>query len=130
MSMNDTLAAALSKIDMAEQRKKSLVEISPASKLLQNVLRILKEEGYIEDYTVEEDAHGSRVIVQLNGSINRVGVIKPRAAVSVDGYEKYEKRYLLAKDFGFLIVSTNKGLMTHQQAKAQNLGGRLIAYCY
>ena len=59
-----------------------------------------------------------------------MGAIKPRFAVKATEYEKFEKRYLPAKGFGILIVSTVKGLMTHYEAKQQGLGGRLIAYCY
>ena len=44
--------------------------------------------------------------------------------------EKYEKRYLPAKQFGILIISTPKGLMTHVQAMDKKTGGKLIAYCY
>ena len=44
--------------------------------------------------------------------------------------ESFEKRFLPAKDFGVLIISTNKGLLTQKQAKEQNVGGALVAYCY
>jgi small subunit ribosomal protein S8 len=48
----------------------------------------------------------------------------------MDEYEKFEKRFLPAKGVGVLIVSTIKGIMTHEEAKGKTLGGRLIAYCY
>ena len=64
------------------------------------------------------------------GTINKCGVIKPRLGVKKNNFEKFEKRYLPSKDFGFLIVSTSKGLMVHNEAKEKGVGGNLIAYCY
>ncbi|MAG78181.1 30S ribosomal protein S8, partial [archaeon] len=58
------------------------------------------------------------------------GVIKPRFSVKIDGYEKFEKRFLLSKDFGLIIVSTSKGIMTHIEAKEKKLGGKLLAFVY
>ena len=64
------------------------------------------------------------------GNINKCGSIKPRYNIKKEDYEKFEKRYLPAKDFGFLIVSTSKGVMSHMEAKEKNIGGRLLAYFY
>jgi small subunit ribosomal protein S8 len=128
--MNDTLSAALSKIMNAEKAGKSEVEIKPGSKLLTAVLQILKDKRYIGDFNMITDSHGSRVVVSLIGEINKMGPIKPRYAITLDEIEKFERRYLAAKDFGFLIISTSQGVMTHNEAKKENIGGRLLAYCY
>ena len=69
-------------------------------------------------------------LIYLIGKINNCNVIKPRFNVKNDNYEKFEKRFLLAKDFGIIIVSTPKGLMTHIEAKEKGIGGKLILYCY
>ncbi len=130
MVLNDPLANALSAILNNEGIGKLECNIYPSSKLIQRVFDILKEKGYITVYEVAKDDRGARISVKLAGHINKCGVIKPRYSVKVDGLEKYEKRYLPAKDFGILILSTPKGLMTHQDAKEKNLGGKLIAYCY
>ncbi|HEX32856.1 MAG TPA: 30S ribosomal protein S8, partial [Candidatus Aenigmarchaeota archaeon] len=60
----------------------------------------------------------------------KCGAIKPRFSFSVEDIEKFEKRYLPSKDFGIIVVSTNKGIMTHLEAKQKNLGGILLAYVY
>ncbi|MDZ4226799.1 MAG: 30S ribosomal protein S8, partial [Candidatus Pacearchaeota archaeon] len=60
----------------------------------------------------------------------KCGVVKPRFPVKLDEFEKFEKRYLPAKNFGIIIVSTSNGIMTHIEAKEKKLGGRLIAYIY
>ena len=70
---------------------------------------------------------GGYLKINLLGSINAIGVIKPRFAVSVDEFEKFEKRFLPAQDMGIILVSTSKGIMTHTEAK-NKIGGKLFAY--
>ncbi len=130
MAMNDTLANALSKILNNEKVGKKTVEIRPAARLTKEVLREMNEHQYIGDYKEVSNGKGNMLELNLLGAINKCGAIKPRFPVAVKEYVKYEKRYLLAKDFGIIIVSTPKGIMTHIEAKKQNLGGKLLAYCY
>ncbi len=128
--MNDTLAAALSLILNNEKIGKLDCTIYPGSKLISGIFSIMKEKGYISGYESKQDDRGVSINIKLTGKINKCGVIKPRYSVNVHELEKYEKRYLPAKDFGILILSTSKGLMTHQDAKIKNIGGKLVAYCY
>ena len=130
MAQNDPIVDALTKIRNAEKAAKTSCTIKPASNFLGEVLRIARENGYIEEYE-KNDANGTIIIdVKLNGKINECKAIKPRYAVKRNEYEKYEKRYLPARDVGLIVVSTTKGLMTHSEAKSKNLGGRLIAFMY
>lgn len=129
MSMNDTLSAVLSKINTYEEKSKDKVLVQ-SSKLIKAVLSKLQSLGYIAGFEEIRDSKGNLVKVKLAGTINKIGSIKPRFALKKEEFEKFEKRYLPAKGFGVLIVSTNKGLLTHDQAKKQGVGGRLIAYCY
>lgn len=128
--MNDTIAAALSKINNAEIATKDTVQIRPFSKILLKILDIANELGYIGKYEIIQDPKGGLLVVNLINKINKCGVVKPRYSVSYKDFEKFEKRYLLSKDFGVLFVSTTKGIMTHKEAKRQQLGGVLIAYMY
>lgn len=130
MTLNDPLASALSKISNAEKVGKREVTIYPVSKTIKGVLDIMKKEGYIGEYNETEDSKGNSLTVSLLGNINECGAIKPRFSVKMDDYLKFEKRYLKAKDFGMIIVSTSKGYMTHNDAKSKNFGGSLISYCY
>ena len=66
----------------------------------------------------------------LSKKINDIGVIKPRHAVRLEEYQKYEARYIPSKNFGMLVVSTPKGVMSNREAKEQHLGGRLLAFVY
>ena len=128
--MNDPLAAMLSNMLNAERVGKKEMQIKPFSRVMRSVLDILKGQQYIEDYQIHEDAKGNYVTIRLCGNINRCGAIKPRHAIQRTAFKKFEQRYLIADNFGILIVSTPKGMMTHDEAKKQGIGGRLIAYCY
>ena len=130
MVMNDPLANCLSKILNAEGKDKRTVDIHPASKIIKGVLALMKERGYIGDGEIIQDNTGEKIVLTLLGKVNKCGVIKPRYAIKITEFEKYEKKYLLAKNFGILILSTSQGLLTHEQAKEKGIGGRLIAYCY
>ena len=128
--LNDPLANAMSLILNNEGIGKSECLIKPVSKVTREVLKVMKDNGYITDYKEIEDGRGSYIKVTLNGKINKCNVIKPRYNVGSRNFEKFEKRYLPAKDLGLLFVSTSKGIMTHYDAKAKKIGGRLLAFCY
>jgi small subunit ribosomal protein S8 len=130
MTLNDPLASALSKVLNNEKSAKPEAFLKPASTMLKKVIGILKHEGYVGEHSEIDDGKGKVMKLTLLGKINDCGVIKPRYALGKDEMEKYEKRFLPARGFGILLVSTNKGLMTHNEAKEKGLGGRLIAYCY
>jgi len=127
---HDPLARALSAIRNAEARGKSTVIVRPVSKLLGKILELLKKEDYIKSFKYIDDRRGGIYEIELAGTINKIGAIKPRFSVKIKDYEKFEERYLPAKDFGRLIVSTPKGVMTHIEAKEKKLGGVLLAYVY
>ena len=128
--MNDPLANALSGILNYDKIGKREFLVHPASLVTSKVLSILNAQGYIGAAESVTKARGGVLKLNLLGNVNKCGVIKPRFAVTMDEYEKFEKRFLPAKGVGVIIVSTIKGLMTHEEAKEKNLGGRLIAYCY
>lgn len=123
------LARALSDLLNHERIGAKSCEL-PGSRVIKGVLELLLAHRYIGPIEERTDRRGSRLTVTLIGAINGCGVIKPRHAIALADYAKFEARYLPAKDFGILIVSTSKGLMDHVAAKAARLGGRLIAYCY
>lgn len=130
MALNDPLANVLASIVNYEKIGKKELEIKMSSKLIKKVLDIMKSHLYIGEYTSLEQSRGEFLKINLLGNVNRCGVIKPRFSVKKDNYEKFEKRFLPARGFGFLIVSTPRGLMVHEEAKEKGMGGRLIAYVY
>lgn len=128
--LNDPLANVLSIINNAEQRSMKRCLAKPSSKLITNVLGIMNAKHYLGSCKVVEDGRGNVIEINLIGAINKCGAIKPRFSVNMKDYERFERRFLPAKDFGILLVSTTKGVMTHTEAKAHGLGGKLLAYCY
>lgn len=128
--LNDPLAAALSKILNAERVGKRDVLLRSSSTMIKKVLAIMNNQSYVGSLEDVNDGKGSVLRLHLLGNINSCGVVKPRFSTKRNEFEKWEKRYLPAKDFGIILVSTPKGLMTHYEAKKQGIGGKLIAYCY
>ncbi|KUO42901.1 MAG: 30S ribosomal protein S8 [Hadesarchaea archaeon YNP_N21] len=126
----DPLANALSMIKNYEFSGKKEVVVSPASKLISEVLLVMQKEGFIGDFEFIDDGKAGKFRIALLGKINNCGVIKPRHAVRKGDFEKWEKRYLPAAGFGLLVVSTSRGAMSHTQAKQMGIGGRLVAFVY
>jgi small subunit ribosomal protein S8 len=130
MVLNDVLANVYSNILNHEKLGKRICVVKPSSKLIRANLQILQDQRYIGDFKEIEDGKGNMLQINLISAINKCGVIKPRFSVTLDTYDKYEKRFLPSRNIGILLVSTSKGLMTHIQAKEKGFGGKLIAYCY
>ncbi len=128
--LNDPLANMMSLILNSESIGKSECLIKPVSKVIKETLKVMKEKGYVGDFREFEDSRGNYIKLSLIGGINKCGVIKPRYSVKNNNFEKFEARYLPAKDLGILFVSTPLGIMTHYDAKSKKTGGRLLAYCY
>ncbi|MBI2650452.1 30S ribosomal protein S8 [Candidatus Woesearchaeota archaeon] len=128
--LNDPIANTMSLILNNELIGKSECLISPVSKVIKEILRVMKENGYVKDFEEIADSRGNYIRLNLTGGVNKCGVIKPRYSVKSNEFENFEKRYLPAKDIGILFVSTPRGIMTHYDAKSKKTGGRLLAYCY
>ena len=128
--LNDPLANALSNILNKENARTKECLIKPSSKIIKEILSIMKDNYYIGEFKEIEDSKGNILSVELLNKINKCGVIKPRFSIKKDGYEKFEKRFLPAKGFGILIISTPQGIMTNEEAKKKGIGGKLLSYCY
>jgi len=127
--LNDPLADALSNITNYERARKNEVLI-PASKTIGNILKIMQDYGFIGTFEFIDDGKSGNYKVELIGNINKCGVIKPRFPVKKDEFEKWEKRFLPAKNFGILLISTPGGITSHRDAYKNETGGRLLAYVY
>lgn len=128
--MMDTLANGLTTVINNEMRNKRECVISPASKLLGRILRIIQLNGYIGEFEFIDDGRSGKFKVQLLGRINKCGAIKPRFSVGVDEFEKWEKKFLPSREVGILIVSTSKDVLSHKEAMEKHVGGRLLAFVY
>ena len=130
MTTNDPFANALSGLNNAERVGHLTHKIRPTSNEIGNVLELLYDRGYIAGFAFLEDGKAGEFEVELQGAINECGAIKPRYAISAGDFERWEKRYLPARDFGALILTTNQGIMSHYDARDAGIGGQVIAYVY
>lgn len=120
----DIVADTLNQIMNAKKARKTEVVVNKHSKLLRNILDIAKQAGHL-DYSIE----GTQLRIQII-KVNEIKAIKPRYTFSIKNINNYVRRFLPARNFGFVVVSTNQGLMKHEEAEEQNLGGCLIAYMF
>lgn len=127
--LQDTLADVLSIIKNAEKIGEREC-VTRASKLVKSVLQIMQEKGYIGAFEFIDDGRSGKFKIELKGKIIDCNAIKPRFSVSVDEFEKWEKRFLPAREFGLLILSTSKGIIDHKKAKELHVGGKLLCFVY
>jgi small subunit ribosomal protein S8 len=130
MGRLNTIADGMSALKNAADGGKPSVLIEPAGKLLGSMFRIMQESGYINGFEYLDDRRGGQFLVQLSGRINKCGAISPRYSVRFSELEYWETQYLPGKNFGILILSTSKGVMTHEQARREGIGGELLGYVY
>ena len=126
MSM-DVVADGLNVIRNAKKARKKSLTISKISNLLIEILKIMKQEGAIKRYRIDADEKAIQLTI---GELSDCKSVKPRFTVKKEDIEKYRRRYLPSRNLGILIISTNKGLITHKEAEQEKIGGCLIAYFY
>ena len=123
----DIIADALNMIKNAKRARRENVKIDRISNLLIEILKIMKQKGAIKRYRVNSKNRSIDIIL---GDFVNCKAIKPRFSVNKAQIEKYRRRYLPARNIGTIIISTNKGLISHDEAIEQGVGGSLIAYFY
>jgi len=69
-------------------------------------------------------------VVELNGRLNKCGVISPRFDVKLTEIDKWMERLLPSRQFGFVVLTTSMGLMDHEEAKRKHLGGKVLGFFY
>lgn len=130
--VTDTIADMLTRIRNANQMRYKEVSV-PASKLKLELAKILKEEGFIENYKmVKEDAQGV-ILLTLKYGHNKERVITGLKRISKPGLRVYVKAEEVPKvlnGLGIAIISTSKGIMTDKEARKENLGGEVLAYIW
>ena len=132
MTVTDPIADMLTRIRNGAQAAHETVDI-PASNLKLQLAKVLKEEGYIENYEEKEDGKFKVLSVTLKYDAKKKPVITKLVRVSKPGLRTYSKAKNLQKVLGGLgvaIVSTSKGLMTVRKARKENIGGEVLCYIY
>ncbi|MCK4714364.1 MAG: 30S ribosomal protein S8 [Candidatus Aenigmarchaeota archaeon] len=129
MMKHDLLADVFSVIKNTEAigRKECT---TPASKVIQGVLKSMQKHKYIGEFEYVNDGKGGKFRIHLLGRINNANVIKPRFSVPVSEFIRWEKRFLPADDVGILILTTSRGIMDQKEAAEKGTGGKLLGFVY
>ena len=131
MSMSDPVADMFTRIRHAQRGEKQSVSM-PTSKLKVAIARLLKDEGYIEDYTIKGEGAKRELEVRLKYYAGRP-VIERLDRVSRPGLRVYRGRDALPQvmnGLGVAIVSTSRGVITDKEARTLNVGGEVLCYVY
>ena len=129
--VTDPIADMLTRIRNANQMRYNEVEV-PASKIKNEIARILKEEGFISDYKVKKNNIQDNIVLYLKYS-GKERVITGLKRISKPGlrvYAKAEEIPTVLSGLGIAIISTSKGLMTDKNARKASLGGEVLAYIW
>ena len=124
------LAGTLRSIVNAERKGKKQVLLRPSSKVLLKFLRIMQKNNYIGEFEIIDDHRSKKIVVELIGRINKCGVISPRYDIPLTEFEKWSSNILPSRQFGHLVLSTNQGIFTHEEARERHIGGKIIGFFY
>ena len=130
--MTDPIADMLTRIRNANQMRYKEVEM-PFSKMKLEIARILKEEGFIEDFKMKKSSVQNILVLNLKYGENKERVITGLKRISKPGlrvYAKTEEMPKVLNGLGIAIVSTSKGIMTDKSARKDSLGGEVLAYVW
>ena len=128
----DRIADMLTRIRNANQMKYETVEVL-GSKMTEQIADILKREGFIADYKYEKNIKGDKIIITLKYGAKKERVITGLKRISKSGlriYAKHDEIPRVLNGLGIAIISTSKGLMTDKDARAEHLGGEVLAYIW
>eukprot|EP00884_Botryococcus_braunii_P005460 jgi/Botrbrau1/14915/Bobra.0018s0019.1 len=130
MVLISVLANALKTMYNAEKRGKRQVLIRPSSKVVIKFLQVMQRKGYIGDFEYVDDHRAGKIVVELNGRLNKCGVISPRYDMGHDEIENWVARLLPSRLFGVIVLTTSSGIMDHEEARRKKVGGKVLGFFY
>lgn len=128
MAINDPISDLLTRIRNANRAGQSTVDI-PASNIKVEIVRVLKEEGFIKDYSLDEEVFPKRLRVSLKYGADRTPVLQGLRRVSKPSlkvYAKSDELQPVRSGLGISVLSTSKGVMTGKRARHEKVGGEVI----
>ncbi len=132
MTMTDPIADMLTRIRNAQLVRHADIDL-PSSKVKASIAEILKQEGFIEDYSVTKQSPQDKLTLQLRYSAGQQPVIAGLKRVSKPGLRVHVQKKEVPRAFGGVgisIVSTSQGMMTGREAYRRGVGGELMAYVW
>ncbi|KAJ8099861.1 ribosomal protein S8 [Lipomyces tetrasporus] len=130
MTRASVLNDALNAINNAEKTGKRQVLIRPSSKVIVKFLTVMQKHGYIGEFEEVDDHRSGKIVVQLNGRLNKCGVISPRFNVRIGDIEKWVNNLLPSRQFGFIILTTSAGILDHEEARRKHVAGKVLGFVY
>ena len=127
---DSVLNDCLKQIVNASRRGKRQVLVRPSSKVVIKFLEVMQKHGYVDEFEEIDDHRSGKIVVQLNGRMNKCGVINPRFNIAVDELEKWVQNLLPSRNFGYIILTTSAGIMDHKEARRKHVGGKILGYFY
>jgi small subunit ribosomal protein S15Ae len=121
---------ALKNMFNAEKRGKRQVLLKPSSKVIIKFLTVMQKHGYIGEFELVDDHRAGKIVVELNGRLNKCGVISPRYNIGVAELEDWTARLLPSRQFGYIVLTTSAGIMDHDEARRKNVGGKVLGFFY
>ena len=132
MQITDAIADMLTRVRNAGAAKHESVDI-PASNIKKDIARILLDEGYVKNYEVIEDGKQGLIRIVLKYTGNKQNVISGIKRISKPGLRVYANKDELPKVLGGLgvaVISTSRGIMTDKKARAEGIGGEVLAFIW
>ncbi|MCJ1308546.1 40S ribosomal protein S22 [Agyrium rufum] len=130
MVRTSVLNDALKSINNAEKAGKRQVMIRPSSKVIIKFLQVMQKHGYIGEFEEVDDHRSGKIVIQLNGRLNKTGVISPRYNVRITDFEKWVVKLLPSRQFGYIVLTTSSGIMDHEEARRKHVAGKIIGFFY
>ena len=98
--------------------------------MLIKFLRVMQKHNYINEFEVIDDARSGKIVVNLNGRLNKCGVISPRFDLKLKNFENFTNSVLPSRQFGIVVLTTNQGIMDHHEARSKHIGGKVLGFFY
>ena len=142
-----TLADALKTMANASRKGKRQVLLRPTSKVIVKFLTVMQKHGYINEFEIVDDHRGGKIIVELNGRLNKCGVVSPRYNMALVDIDEFSTYLLPSRQFGFVVMTTSLGIMVcrgkhththttnttrqdHEEARRKHTGGKVLGFFY
>ncbi|KAI3150725.1 hypothetical protein CBS147317_7724 [Penicillium roqueforti] len=143
MVKTSVLNDALNAMNNAEKAGKRQVLIRPSSKVIVKFLAVMQKHVisfffgvlvsmtcYIGEFEEVDDHRSGKIVIQLNGRLNKCGVINPRYPVQLRDLEKWATQLLPSRQFGYVVLTTSAGIMDHEEARRKHVAGKLLGFFY